>query len=253
MALKDEAVELIETVSQANISLRLIGGVAVALRCPSAGAGTLARGYRDLDLCGRSDQARRLEAILKGIGFQPQGRFNALNGGQRMMFDHPARKVHLDVFLDALRMCHVLPFKDRLLRHALTLDIADLLLSKLQIVQLTENDVKDTLALLTDYDLGDDREAELIDIGRIREVCSGDWGWFRTTEINLERFQQAAATRLPPGQREAVSERIEKLLTDLRDSPKSTRWRLRAAVGERVRWYELPEDPTREQPGPSSG
>ena len=41
---------------------------------------------------------------------------------------------------------------------------------------------------------------------------------------------------------EVVEERLGELWRRIDDEPKSGRWRLRARVGDRVRWYELPEE-----------
>jgi hypothetical protein len=38
---------------------------------------------------------------------------------------------------------------------------------------------------------------------------------------------------------------LERLIATIDEVPKSRRWKMRASVGDRVRWYELPEDPTR--------
>jgi hypothetical protein len=39
-----------------------------------------------------------------------------------------------------------------------------------------------------------------------------------------------------------VSRRLDELWTRIEAHPKSLRWRVRAQVGDRLRWYELPEE-----------
>jgi hypothetical protein len=39
-----------------------------------------------------------------------------------------------------------------------------------------------------------------------------------------------------------VIKRIGQLQEAIERAPKSLAWRVRAAIGERVRWYELPEE-----------
>jgi hypothetical protein len=40
-----------------------------------------------------------------------------------------------------------------------------------------------------------------------------------------------------------MDENADQLRQALEHEPKSMRWKMRAAVGDRVRWYELPEEP----------
>ncbi len=158
-----------------------------------------------------------------------------LNGGERLIFDDPAQGRHVDVFLDVLRMCHDLDFRRRLNLDAQTLPLADLLLSKLQIVEMTERDALDTLAILRDQTLRDGDEAG-INLRRLAEVCGGDWGWWRTTGDNLEKLSVRSAGFAD------CREQVLRLRQFLRDVPKSPRWRARAVIGDRKRWYELPEE-----------
>ncbi len=159
-----------------------------------------------------------------------------LNGGERLIFDDPAHQRHVDVFLDVLRMCHTLDFRRRLTLDAQTLPVADLLLSKLQIIEMTERDVLDTLAILRDQpmQLSDDVG---ISLQRLTEVCGGDWGWWRTSRATLEKL--SARSDDDPLE---CRDQILRLREFLRDAPKSPRWRARAIIGEHKRWYGLPEE-----------
>ena len=53
-------------------------------------------------------------------------------------------------------MCHRIEFGDRLGKSTPTLPVADLLLSKLQIVKINKKDVLDALILLAEHPLGQD-------------------------------------------------------------------------------------------------
>jgi hypothetical protein len=44
------------------------------------------------------------------------------------------------------------------------------------------------------------------------------------------------------GQKQTILERLAALKLGLEQAPKSMRWRMRDRVGERVQWYELPEE-----------
>jgi hypothetical protein len=153
----------------------------------------------------------------------------------------------IDVFLDVIRMCHDLTFRDRLLIDSETLPLADLALMKLQIVQLTDRDGQDLCALFADHDLTEGGD-EGISLPRIAAVCGADWGWWRTVTGNLERLStqwRDMGDAGPPAQRGILGEatsRATRLHRFLLDAPKSTRWKVRAAIGERRIWYELPEE-----------
>ncbi|MEA2361339.1 MAG: hypothetical protein QOD71_484 [Thermoleophilaceae bacterium] len=226
-----DSVALVRAAEAAGISLRIIGGLAVQILCPSASHAPLARPCKDLDLVGRSKQRKQIEAFMSTRGYQPARQFNLLHGETQLMFGDSRGTV--DVFLDALRMCHTLPLADRLDHGDVTLGAADLLLSKVQIVQTTDRDLLDVVALLKDAD---------IDERRVAEVLAADWGWWRTATEVLERARAFAADLPGLSDADAVQSRADGLLARIESEPKSRRWRMRARVGERMRWYELPDE-----------
>ncbi len=239
----EEARRILAAAGTARVPIRAIGGVGIALRAPSVGRLLPPRTYHDLDLAARPQRAR-IEALLVELDYEPSSRFNTMNGSERLLFhDRTGRRI--DVFLDTLRMCHVLPFGPRLELEPDSLPLADLALSKLQIVELTERDRQDLAALFADHDLTDGPGG--IDRRRIAAVCAGDWGWWRTVDGNLERV--AAAWRAaaggptdPAAILERAATRADGLRAHLASAPKSAAWRLRAAIGERRRWYDEPEE-----------
>ncbi len=52
---------------------------------------------------------------------------------------------------------------------------------------------------------------------------------------------------LEPEAKQVLEARIDKLLYAIETVPKSLKWKLRDKVGERKRWYDLPEVPIRTQ------
>ena len=169
-----------------------------------------------------------------------------------------ARNRPVDVIVDTLEMCHRLDFGRRLDRSRPTLPLAELLLSKLQVVNINRKDVLDALVLLAEHPLGDDDGAPdahqgmgSINVPRIVEITANDWGWWRTVTRNLEVLRQYLATEFKPddldvGQNRAVlydpAAQIAALEEAIEAAPKSTRWKLRARVGDRVTWYNQPEE-----------
>jgi hypothetical protein len=244
----EETRRVIAAADGAGVPLRAMGGVAVALLAPIVGRLRPARTYHDLDLVTVGGQGVRLTAVLVDLGYTPVQRFNALNGAERMLFHDPSGR-RVDVFVDTVRMCHALRLGDRLDRHPLTLAPADLLLSKLQIVERTARDEQDVLALLAALPLGDDDDT--IALPRLRTVCAADWGWWRTVDESLGSMvsawevaadDTAADTGLEPEEVRRAADRARALRTDLASAPRTMAWRLRAAIGARWRWYDLPEE-----------
>ncbi|MGH2703212.1 MAG: hypothetical protein ACRDJ2_15735, partial [Actinomycetota bacterium] len=228
----------LDAADQREVVLRAVGGVAVSLRCPSARREPLRRGYKDLDLVGRSGEAGAIGALMADLGYQADREFNVLHGHQRLYFWDAANQRQLDVFIDNFEMCHRLDLKDRLDLERRTLPLADLLLTKLQVVELNEKDVKDAAAILADHDLA----PKAIDSERIVSLLGSDWGWWRTTTENLGKLRDYATSLGDLEEAGAITERLNRLMRRIEETPKSVKWKLRARVGERVRWYDLPEE-----------
>lgn len=239
-----EARRIVEAASAAGLPIRVVGGVGVALVAPSVGRLQPPRTYHDIDLAAPTG-APTIIRLMTALGYRASTRFNALNGSERLLFHDPGGR-RIDVFIDTLRMCHELPFRDRLGAWPWTLPAADLLLSKLQIVELTDRDAQDVLALLTDQELSETGD-EGIELPRIRELCGRDWGWWRTVDDNLTSLIGRWTEPTPPGTRAPATlaapvEHARALRKTLATCPKSIGWRARAVVGPRMRWYDLPEE-----------
>ncbi len=238
----EEAKRVINTARGRGVHLRLIGGLAVKLHCPSAEHRELSRTYGDLDCVGYRSQREKISRLLQDLGYEPNRRFNALQGHRRLLFENPQLGFDVDVFLDVFPMCHELNFLHRLELDEYTVPVADLLLSKLQVIQLNEKDIKDTYALVEDHEIGETDDREMINSRRIACVCGDDWGWHKTVTMNIEQVIALADDYLEGKERERVTSRLRRLHQIIEEAPKSMKWRMRARIGERVRWYNLPED-----------
>jgi hypothetical protein len=58
--------------------------------------------------------------------------------------------------------------------------------------------------------------------------------------LNTQRVRQTAK-ELPVAS-ETIEQRLDQLWERIEAQPKSVKWRLRARVGDRISWYELPEE-----------
>jgi predicted regulator of Ras-like GTPase activity (Roadblock/LC7/MglB family) len=241
--LMDRAQQAITAVQKQGAFLRLLGGPAVKLRCPGAASITLPADTLDLDFAIYRNQSRQVNEAMKSLGYEPHARFNALHGQRRLKFSEPKEDgISIDMFVDAFHMCHKLDFSNRLHLHELTLPLADLLLSKLQIVQMDEKDLRDTYAILYDHELGQGDDAGMVDAAFITSVCGDDWGWYKTVTMNIEKSIDLADDFLAGQEKEVYVSRASQLRQIIEAAPKSLRWQARARIGDARRWYDLPEE-----------
>ncbi len=152
-AISDAALRILEEAKSRAITLRLLGGVAVKYHCPSASLRTLQCYYPDLDFFGTGEQGQSIRKLFRDLGYKPNQRFNALQGETRLIFEDPESERRVDIFLDVFHMCHTLHIGKRLALDDYTIPITDLLLTKLQIVEINEKDVRDIIAILRDHEV----------------------------------------------------------------------------------------------------
>lgn len=238
----DEAKRIIEAAENSKVTLRLLGGVAFHIRCPSTKSDALRRTYVDIDFMGHAKQSRKVQDLFKGLGYTPRDRFNAMNGDKRLIFNDLEHQRRVDLFLDVFEMCHKFDFRDRLEIDTYTITLADLLATKLQIVEINQKDLRDLVCMFIDHPIGTKDDPETVNGAALARVSGDDWGVYKTFTMNLNRMaQNLGETPLEESQKSTAAERIVQLRKMIEDVPKSFRWKMRARVGEKVRWYELPE------------
>jgi hypothetical protein len=237
----DEARRVVARAADHGEILRIAGGVAFRVRV--AGRVQLPRPpLQDIDLVSPPRRERRVAAALTELGYTGEKAFNARHGDRRLIFWDEPRERKLEVFVGRFVMCHELPVAERLDVEVETLPLAELLLTKLQIVELNEKDMADMHSLLITHDVGP-ADGEQINSARIASLCANEWGLHHTVIRTLARLRENPPSYTLSGeQRQAVDERITKLEQAIEERPKSMSWRMRAKVGERVRWYEEPEE-----------
>jgi len=246
--IRDEAVRLTDRIRTAGLELRLMGGMAVWLTSPTVRRPPYERGYGDLDFAVSARHRKAAAAFLADAGYLPEKLFNALHGAQRLNFQHPDGRWPIDVVVDEIRMSHAIDLRGRLGGPGPTLDLADLLLTKLQIWEINRKDLGDVVALLSDHPLADGpgtvakTDGGPIDRRRILSLTSADWGLGHTLERNLGRAAELARSEPPTDPPVDPAAAAEALLAAMATSPKTLGWKARARVGERVRWYETPEE-----------
>ena len=240
--MEEEVRRVVDAAGERGLHLRVVGGVAVKLHCPSAEHRSMARTYGDVDFIGYRTERIKVARLMEDLGYEPNKRFNALQGHRRLLFDHPDLGYDADVMLDVFVMCHELNFKDRLEADEYTVPIEELLLTKMQVVELNEKDVKDSFAMLHDHDIAEVDDLDTIDPRFIAKLCSDDWGWYKTLTMNIDKMTELAPDYLDEKETEVVVERLARLRQVIEEVPKSMKWKMRARVGEKRPWYQLPED-----------
>ena len=234
-----EGVRVLSAAREQNLPLRLLGGVAVRLRAQNGLPPALERTYGDLDFVTAKRGSGPAQKLFRELGYEPHVSFNALNSKERLLFFDTEHDRQVDVFVGAFRMCHEVPLEGRLELDETSIPLAELLLTKLQVIELNEKDIRDAVAVLHDRELGDE-DGDTVNAGRIARLCCEDWGLWRTITRNLEACRQHAGDY---GEELAgVAGRFRELEERIEAEPKSRAWRLRAKIGERKRWYDLPEE-----------
>jgi Uncharacterised nucleotidyltransferase len=236
-----EGERLLGLASHEGVPMRLLGGVAVRLKAPELPA-PLLRAYKDIDFATTKKGAGAADRLLKDAGYQPHVSFNAMHARERGLYFDEENDRQVDLFIHAFRMCHEIPLGDRLEVESSTVPLAELLLTKLQIIEVNEKDIRDTVLLFHGHPIADHDDGA-VNGAQIAALCAGDWGLWRTITANLERCSgHVDDYELPAEDRTRIAQRFSQLLARIEAEPKSRGWRLRARVGERKRWYDLPEE-----------
>lgn len=242
----NEMHRLIDEAQERQILLRAIGGLAVRVQSGDFQK-FFKREYRDLDFMTEEKERRKLEPFFQEMGYESNRQFNLLNGSKRQIYQDPNSERHVDIFIGNFEMCHKLPMNNRLHLDRLTVPLAELLLSKAQIVELNRKDALDIASILLYNETGRDDDKK-INLDYIAQLCSQDWGLYKTTSINLKRVEDLLADEslnLTQDERELILYRLRQIQQAFETMPKSLAWQMRDKVGTRVRWYEEVEEVAR--------
>ena len=238
---------LIHAANENKICLRVFGGLAILTHSRSDPR-FFKRDSPDVDFIVSKDDRHKLESFFQTMGYSPNRQFNLLNGAHRQIYYHDQlADRRIDILVGDFEMCHKLPLDGRLDVDPITIPLAELLLSKAQVIELNRKDALDIISLLLNNEIGDEREGR-ISLDRIAWLCSHDWGLYKTTSINLERVEAMLADKdmgLAAEECDLILSRVRKIQKAFNEMPKSMQWKMRDKVGTRVRWYEEVEEVAR--------
>jgi hypothetical protein len=236
-----ESARLLDAAHTEGVPIRLIGGLAIHMHTDEIPQ-SLQRSYDDIDIATPKGASRGVGEFFAKLGYEPAREFNALQGDRRLLFYDRANERKLDVFVGSFEMCHTIPITERIELDDRTIPLAELLLTKLQVVELNDKDLRDIATLLNGHEVsGDDGEA--INGDFIASLTADDWGLWRTVKLNLDRVhEQIGSMSLDADAQARIVERADALWQRIEREPKSRKWRVRDRVGDRKRWYEVPDE-----------
>lgn len=239
----DEALRLVRKAEEQGIRLRILGSIAYRLHSPRNIHlfAEMERELTDVDLGAYRHQSHAIRQFMISERYASNEGMFVGTEGARHVYHHPDWSLHVDVFTDELNYCHPISFKGRLELDAPTITTTDLLLEKMQIVQINLKDLKDTMVLLLEHPVGDPSAGrESIDDVYIMSIMSNDWGFYHTFTSNLRKVVEFIPRFPVIGGSEAdiIRGRAIGLLDRIEAAPKNMKWKLRARVGTRVRWYQ---------------
>ena len=233
-----EMFRLVGAAEAKNIQIRAIGGLAVQAHNKSKHP-LFIREFADLDFVVAKKQRREFETFMPEAGYSPDKQFNVLNGSERQIYTDNKTGMKVDIFVGDFEMCHKIPLEDRLKFDPVTIPLAELLLSKTQIVELNHKDMLDITSILLNNETGND-DVEKINLRIIAHLCSQDWGLYKTTSINLGRVEALMRQEdlsLSEAEQDLVLSRVGDIQRTFEEMPKPIAWQLRDRVGTRVKWY----------------
>ena len=229
---------LIAAANEGQIQLRAFGGLAILVHSQKEPR-FFRRDAPDIDLIIPKNERHKLESFFRSMGYSPDKPFNLLNGLRRQIYYRESDGLRIDILVGDFEMCHKLPLDDRLHVDPVSIPLAELLLSKAQVVELNRKDAFDIISLLLNNEIGSERDGR-IDLERIASLCAQDWGLYKTTSINLNCVEDLLANKdleLTTHERELIVGRVRQIQKAFEEMPKSLAWQMRDKVGTRVRWY----------------
>jgi hypothetical protein len=199
---ENELKRILNASDSAGIILRVIGSLAFQMHCQKYGylQAAMGRAYTDIDFAAYQKQTKEIQVLMAGLGYHENREVFIVSEGYRSIFEKPEAGLHIDVFFGKLDFCHVIHWDGRLEVDHPSIPLAEMLLEKMQI----------------------------------------DWGLWRTTTMNLDKVRQMAQgyEQLTSEQKKKIDSQVKAALARIDQEPKSLAWRLRARVGDRVKWYK---------------
>jgi len=236
----EQAFRILEAANQRKLTLRLVGALAFHIHCPAFNyiQRESQRYFTDVDFMAYIEQKSSIEKMFADLEYLEDHRIKTVPGLKRSIFFTRNYAWHSDVFYDVLEFSHEINFRGRLEIDYPTITLVDLLLEKMQIVQINEKDIIDSLMLFREHDVGS-HDDETININYLSRTCKSDWGLWKTVTTNLGKVDRLADlySVLTAEDKTTIRDRLHRTLQRVEEEPPTLRWQLRSRIGERVKWY----------------
>jgi len=240
--------ELMEKATEFNVTMRVIGSIAFRIKAPEYKHIQYKnqRYLTDVDFVTYSKHITRVQDLFFDLGWTENQNVLRLFGDKRRIFYHPEEDIHSDIFIDKLRFCHPINFKKRLELDYPTISLIDLLLEKLQIVEINKKDLVDIMLLIRKYPISHQPQKDALNIEHLAKICSRNWGWWKTATTNLDKVLQFSENYLEKSDVDIVKERINTIIDTIQNRRKTISWQLRSMIGEKMKWYNEVEEVQRD-------
>ena len=236
-----EAKKIITQSEQKGAPLRLIGALAFHLHCSEYRHihEKWGRVFTDTDFVAKGEHQKQIIEAYAELGYRDDEMITTLYGTHRLVFDNPETGMHSDIFFDKLDFCHVLQLRDRLDVDDLTIPLAELFLEKMQIYQINEKDIVDTMMLIAEHPIGE-TDHEVINAPIIAKVLASEWGFWRTVTGNMDKLLALNTTTdlFNDAEKQCIKDRIEEIGKYIENEPKPLAWKMRSKIGDKVKWYK---------------
>lgn len=243
-----EAKRLADEAAAEGLTLRIMGGMAIHLHSLEykdlwQRLGRLGKKvFTDIDFVAYGKHRVKMLKFFEKQGYEINQRLLYHYGKTRQIYYGPKIPM-VEIFYDKLSMNHVIDYSGRLEKDFPTLPAAELLLQKLQMVHMNEKDIKDAIILLRSHEVGPGDE-NMINEEVLGKTLSADWGFYHTSTENLAKIKNSLAGYdvLADEDRAVVSERVDRIVVYLENAPKTLKWKMRARVGTKTKWYNEVDD-----------
>ncbi len=236
--------EYVDKAKERGVTLRILGHLAVRTHVQNNRElidALQRKPTHDIDFMGYSSETTAANKFfIDELGYTPDPMVaHSQEYGLKRLIYHKEDGLMAEIFQDDLRMAHTIHFKKRLELDSPTISLVDLFLSKLQIHEINEKDIQDLIVLLIEHDLGSG-DRELIDVAYMAERFSKDWGFYYTATENLNKTKHFITQYevLSDAQRLLAEGRVNTILENIESVPKSMKWKMRAKIGTRKKWYQ---------------
>jgi len=239
-----EGKRIVEEAQKRGIIMRVMGPLALHYYFPDqidlyAKLERLGERYfTDIDFAAYGKGRGKMMDFMKEMGYECDLQTMVVSGKTRHIYYGGAVPM-IDVFFDKLNYCHEVIYEGRLEKDPYCVPLSDILLQKLQIVEINDKDLKDIEFLFVTTEIGDDDEKK-INQNYIAKRFADDWGfWYTATQLNLPKVKAHCDTvpALTEEMRTRIKAQTDKLLARIEAEPKTKGWNKRAKKGTSKIWY----------------